>query len=188
MMLTIMEQGPLPSRSQLVWWMPSRNLLPLWWWEGSPSVQKETAGHVVSRHSISATWGPRDIISLIIHKMGITQLMTISTEHLPLFSFSLYPPCHLLLTRQVLNQAIREDIYRLYIQVTWTSPSTSLGLKMFFYLEHFLELRNGIIISPPYTCRHWMHSLRIPFGQLWVRSHRLLIETNHHIPWFDRIC
>jgi hypothetical protein len=35
-------------------------------------VQKDIVGHLVSRHSISATRGPRDIISSVIHKMGIT--------------------------------------------------------------------------------------------------------------------
>jgi hypothetical protein len=114
--------------------------------------------------------------------------MTISPERLPPFSFSLDAPRHLLSTRQVLNQAIREDIYRLYIQVTWTSPPTSLGSKMSFYLEHFLELWDGIVVRPPYTRRHWMHSLRIPLGQLRVGSHRLRIETDHHIPRSDRIC
>jgi hypothetical protein len=114
--------------------------------------------------------------------------MTISPKHLPPFSFSLDVPRHLLPTRQVLNHAIKEDIYKLYIQVTWTSPPTSLGSKMSFYIEHFLELRDGIIILPPYTRKHWMHSLRIPLGQLLVGSHRLWIETNHHIPQYDRIC
>ena len=41
--------------------------------------------------------------------------------------------------------------------------------------------------STPYTRRHWMHPLRIPLGQLQVRSHRPQIETNHHIPRSDRI-
>ena len=44
---------------------------------------------------------------------------------------------------------IWEDIYRLYIQVTWNSPSMSLGSNMSFYLEHFLELQDGIIVCPP---------------------------------------
>jgi hypothetical protein len=78
----------------------------------------------------------------------LLQSMTISPERLPPFSFSLDAPRHLLPTRQVLNQAIREDIYRLYIQVTWTSPSTSLGSKMSFYLEHFLELRMASSSAP----------------------------------------
>jgi hypothetical protein len=72
--LYLMEQGPLPSRSQLVWWMPSVNLWPSVVVSGFSICAKGTAGHVVSRHSISATWGPRDIISLVIHKMGITGL------------------------------------------------------------------------------------------------------------------
>jgi hypothetical protein len=76
----------------------------------------------------------------------------------------------------------------LYTQVTWTSPLTSMGSKMSFYLEHFLELQDGIVVPPPYTRRHWMHSLRIPLGQLRVGSHRLRIETDHHIPQTDRIC
>jgi hypothetical protein len=67
----------------------------------------------------------------------IIQLMTISKKCLPRsvsplmhcspFSFSLDALCHLFPTRQVLNQAIREDIYRFYIHITWTSPPTSLG-------------------------------------------------------------
>jgi hypothetical protein len=42
--------------------------------------------------------------------------------------------------------------------------------------------------STPLIHRHWMHSLRIPLGQLRVGSHRLRIETDHHIPRSDRIC
>jgi hypothetical protein len=114
--------------------------------------------------------------------------MTISPERLPPFRYSLDASAHLLPTRQIVNRDIREDIYRLYIQVTWTSPPTSLGSKMSFYLEHFLELRDGIIVRPPYTYKHWMHSLRIPLGQLRVGSHRLRVETDHHIPRSDRIC
>ena len=70
--LYLMEQDPLLSESQLVWWIPPENLQPLWWWEGSPYAQKDIASHVVSQYSIFATRGPRDIISLVIHKVGIT--------------------------------------------------------------------------------------------------------------------
>jgi hypothetical protein len=118
----------------------------------------------------------------------LLQLMTISPECLPLFSFPLDAPRHLLTIRQLLNRAIREDIYRLYIQVTWTSPSRSLGLKMSFYLEHFLELQDGIIVFPPYMRRHWLHSIRIPLAQLWVDSHLPWIEMDCYIPWDDRTC
>jgi hypothetical protein len=55
-------------------------------------------------------------------------------------------------------------------------------------LQHFLELRDDIIVRPPYTRRHWMHSLKIPLGQFRVSSHQLRIETDHHIPQSDRIC
>jgi hypothetical protein len=59
---------------------------------------------------------------------------------------------------------------------------------MSFYLEHFLEMRDGIFVHPPYTHRQRMHSLRIPLGQLQVDSHRHRIETVNHIPRSDRIC
>jgi len=74
-----MEQGLLHSISHLMWWMPSRKLQPLWWWEGSPIVQKGIASHAVSRHSIFATWGPWDIISLVIQKMGIHVAQTMTS-------------------------------------------------------------------------------------------------------------
>lgn len=93
---------------------------------------------------------------------------------------------HLWPPTQVLNKLTREDIYRLFIQVTCTSPSTSLGSKM-SYLEHFLEFQDGIIVCPPCTHKHWMHSLKIPLGQLKVGSHRLWVETDHHIPRSERI-
>jgi len=64
----------------------------------------------------------------------LLQLITISPKHLPPFSFSLDGPTHLLLTWKTLNQSIRENIYKLYIQVTWTSPLVSLGSKMSIYL------------------------------------------------------
>jgi hypothetical protein len=47
-----------------------------------------------------------------------------------------------------MNLAIRENIYRLYIKVTWTTPLESLGSKMGFYLEHFLELRLALLLVP----------------------------------------
>jgi hypothetical protein len=74
-----------------------------------------------------------------------------------LTSFSINASCHLLPTRQVLNHATREDIYRLYTQITWPSPLVNLG--------------------PSYTCRYWLHSLKIPLGQLWVGSHVIVITS-----------
>jgi hypothetical protein len=32
--------------------------------------------------------------------------------------------------------------------------SGGLSLKIAFYVEHFLELRYGFIVAPPYTCKH----------------------------------
>jgi hypothetical protein len=66
---------------------------------------------------------------------------------------------------------------------------TSLGSKMSFYLEHFLELQDGIIIHPPYTYRHWMHSLRIPLGQLGlvlIEFEWRLITISHVLIGFAR--
>lgn len=59
--------------------------------------------------------------------------------------------------------------------------------KMAFYAEHCLEIRDGLIIRPQYTFQHWMHALRIPLGQLRVGSHRLRVETDHHIDRANRI-
>lgn len=40
---------------------------------------------------------------------------------------------------------------------------------MAFYVEHFMEVRDVLIIQPPYTSRHWVHSLRIPWASFeWV--------------------
>ena len=36
--------------------------------------------------------------------------------------------------------------------------------KMAFYAEHFLEIRDRLIVRPQYTFYHWMHALRIPLG------------------------
>jgi hypothetical protein len=78
----------------------------------------------------------------------------VSLEFLPPFGNSLHVPGHLLPTRQDLTEAISEDICILYIMVTQTSPPKSLGQKMSFNLDHFLELWDGIIVHPPYTHRH----------------------------------
>jgi hypothetical protein len=97
--------------------------------------------------------------------------MTISQSAFPRSVSPLIHLRHLLPTKHVLNQAIREDIYRLYIQVTWTSPLTSLGSKMSFYLENFLELQDGIVVPPLY-----MQALdaltQDPFGSTpgWISS------------------
>ena len=58
---------------------------------------------------------------------------------------------------------------------------------MAFYAQHFLEIRDGLIVRPQYMFCHWMHALRIPLGQLRVGSHRLRVETDHQIDRPDRI-
>lgn len=122
---------------------------------------------------------------------GVTELLEasgIQIDHLPPFQYSLNALGHLLPNQQKLNKIIKEDIYRRYVQTTWTDPPNGLRPKMAFYTEHRLEIRDGLIIRPQYMFQHWMHALRIPLGQLRVGSHRLWVETNHHINRADRIC
>jgi hypothetical protein len=83
--------------------------------------------------------------------------------------------------QDMLNKIIRDDIYRQFIQITWVNPPGGLHPKMAFYAEHFLELRDGFIVQPHYTLRHWAHALSIPLGQFILSSHRLRVETNHQI-------
>jgi hypothetical protein len=59
---------------------------------------------------------------------------------------------------------------------------------MAFYTEHFLELRDGLIVQPRYTICHWVHALRIPLSQFRVVSHRLQVETNNQIDQSNKIC
>jgi hypothetical protein len=59
---------------------------------------------------------------------------------------------------------------------------------MAFYAEHFMDLRDGLIVRPYYTLRHWMHALRIPLGQFRVGSHILRVEADHQIDRSDKIC
>jgi hypothetical protein len=69
-------------------------------------------------------------------------------DHLPLFRYSFDAPGHLLPTRQKWNKIIRDDIFRQFIQITWVNPQDGLCSKMAFYAEHFLELRDGLIVQP----------------------------------------
>lgn len=61
------------------------------------------------------------------------------------------------------------------------SEAVSTGSKMSFCLEHLSELCDGMIVRPLYTCRHCMHSLKIPLGQLSINFHRLQIEIDLNI-------
>jgi hypothetical protein len=113
--------------------------------------------------------------------------MGITMDRLPPFRYSLDAPGHLLPTKQEMNTIIQEDIYKQFVHVTWINPQGGLRPKMAFYVEHFMVMRDGLIVRPHYTLRHWMHSLWIPLGQFKVGSHRL-IETNHQIDRSDKIC
>ena len=64
----------------------------------------------------------------------------IEIDRLPPYQFSLDAPAHLLPSRQVLNEHVRQDIYRQYITTTWCHPSGGLRPKMAFYAEHFLVI------------------------------------------------
>jgi C4-dicarboxylate transporter len=61
------------------------------------------------------------------------------------FSVLLDAPTHLLPSKQNLNQQIREDIYTEYIEVTQITTLEGFGLKIAFYFEHFLALRDGLV-------------------------------------------
>jgi hypothetical protein len=119
---------------------------------------------------------------------GLLALVGIRLDCLPTFRYSLDARGHLLPTRHEMNKIIKDDIYRQFVQIAWVSPWAGLCPKMAFYIEQFLELRDGLIIRPQYTLRHWMHALLIPFGQFKVGSHKLRVETDHQIDRSDKIC
>lgn len=58
---------------------------------------------------------------------------------------------------------------------------------MVFVAEYFMELRDDLIVWPPYTLRHWMRALMILLGSE-VGSHLLPVETDLHITREDRVC
>jgi hypothetical protein len=86
---------------------------------------------------------------------------------LPPFRYSLNAPDYLLPIRWEMNTIIQEDIYKQFVHVTWINPQGWLRPKMAFYVEHFMVMKDGVIVRPhynDYTLRHWMHSLWIPLG------------------------
>lgn len=76
---------------------------------------------------------------------------------LPPFRDSLNSLGHRLLTKNKPKRVTKEDTYKEYIQVTWIAPPCKLSSKMAFYVEHFFELMDNLIIRPPYRDRRWMH-------------------------------
>jgi len=81
----------------------------------------------------------------------LSESVAIQIDRLPPFKYSLDTPGHLLPTRQVLNKIIRDDIYKKFIRNTWVNPPGGLHPKMAFYVEHFLEFRDGFIVQPHYS-------------------------------------
>jgi hypothetical protein len=63
-------------------------------------------------------------------------------DHLPPHKYSLDAPSHL----QEVNKAMREDIYKQYIQITWISSPKDFGPKMVLYFQHFTQMRDGGIL------------------------------------------
>jgi hypothetical protein len=53
---------------------------------------------------------------------------------------------HILLSKQELNKIAMDVIYEKSIQITWTNPLGKLQLKMALFLEHFMELRDDLIV------------------------------------------
>ena len=79
---------------------------------------------------------------------GLLALVGIQLDRLPPFRYSLDAPGHLLPTRHELNKIIMDDIYRQFVHITWVNPQGGLCPKMAFYAEHFLELRDRLIVRP----------------------------------------
>jgi hypothetical protein len=64
---------------------------------------------------------------------SLLQSVAIAPERLPPFKYSLDALGHFLSSKQDLNQEIKEDIYKQYIQDSRSAPSEGFGLKMAFY-------------------------------------------------------
>jgi hypothetical protein len=119
--------------------------------------------------------------------LDILESVGIQIDRLPPFWYSLDAASNLLPTRQVLNKIIKNDISRQFIKITWVNPLGGLRLKIAFYGEQFLELRDGFIVQPQCTFHQWVHALRIPLGRFKVDSHRLRVETDNQISRLDMI-
>jgi hypothetical protein len=76
----------------------------------------------------------------------VLEFVGISMDQLPPFKYSLDAVGHLLPTRHELNRIIRDDFYWRFVQVTWINPQGGLHLKMDFYTDHFMLLREILIV------------------------------------------
>ena len=95
------------------------------------------------------------------------------------------------LSRTEKNRVLRQDLWQLYIQVTWSSPPQGLTTKMEYYRKSFLQLsKDGFIERPRYLDVYLPHASRVAIGQLRVSSHQLEIETGRaaQIPRLQRLC
>jgi hypothetical protein len=72
--------------------------------------------------------------------------------------------------------------------MTWCNPIGGLHPKMAFYIEHFLVIKDGIIVPLSYLSQHSCHALCISLGSFRVGSHWLQIQTYHHMVREDRTC
>ena len=90
--------------------------------------------------------------------------MGIQMEQLPPYKYSLDVPSQLLTTRHELNKIIKDGIYRPFIHIAWVNPKCKLHPKMVYYLEHFMEMRDKLIIRPQYNSWQWLRALYISLG------------------------
>ena len=71
------------------------------------------------------------------------------------------------LSRTERNKVLRQDLWQLYIQVTWCSPPRELMTKMQYYRTSFLQLsQDGFIERPQYLEVCLPHANRVAIGQL----------------------
>ena len=95
----------------------------------------------------------------------------IEIDRLPPYQFSLDAPAHLLPSRQVLNEHVRQDIYRQYITTTWCHPSSGLRPRRPSMLSIFLLFRMVLLFALPiFTDIGIMH-----YGFLWALLGLVLI-------------
>ena len=78
---------------------------------------------------------------------SLLQMIGISIDNLPPFRFSWRDP-NLRVDQKEINNCIREDIYRAYIQHTWISPPRPLSQKLYHYASIFLQVCDGDILLP----------------------------------------
>lgn len=110
-------------------------------------------------------------------------------DRLPPLQYDLDTPRRLSRTER--NRGLRQDLWQLYIQVTWSSPPVAMMTKMQYYRTSFLQLsQDGFTERPQYFEVYLPHASKVAIGQLGVSSHQLEIETGKaaQIPRLQRLC